>query len=205
MKARRMLVLALTLSLLGTATVAASPLWGDYEGFSKAKVYINNVEKQFADGDAPAFLIKNNAMIPVRALADSLQSLVKWDNANSTINIYKPNVHMIIASEVDKDYSIKKPFGKVKKGDTLDFAVFAQVDSLNTSISSFKISIETPTGEQAVAPHEKTVGAQKDNFWYPWPFTVTFSKAGNYKVKFSVKLDDSSDYTVVAEKVIVSE
>lgn len=205
MKVRRMLVLALALSLFGTATAVASSLWGDYEGFNKAKVFINDVEKQFSDGEAPAFLIKGNAVFPVRALADSLHALVKWDNANKTVNIYKPNVHMFVAKEVGKDYSIKQPFGKVKKGDTIDFAVFAQVDSLNTSISSFKISIETPSGEQAVTPHEKSVGTQKDNFWYPWPFTVNFSESGNYKVKFSVKLDDSSDYTVVSEKVIVSE
>ncbi|WP_248926529.1 stalk domain-containing protein [Paenibacillus hamazuiensis] len=205
MKVRRALVLAFALSLLGTASVTASSLWGDFEGFSRAKLYINNVEKQFSDGETPAFLVKGSAVLPVRMLADSLQALVKWDNANKTVNVFKPNVHMFVAKEVGKDYSVKQPFGKVKKGDTIDFAVFAQVDSLDTSISSFKISIETPSGEQAVAPHEKAVGGEKDSFWYPWPFTVTFSESGNYIVKFSVKLDDSSDYVVVSKKVIVSE
>jgi hypothetical protein len=205
MKVRRMLVLALAVSLCGTATALAGSLWGDYEGFSRARVLINDVEKRFGDGEAPAFLINGNSVFPVRVLADSLHAMVKWDDANKTVNIYKPNVHMFVAKEVGKDYSIKQPFGKVKKGDTIDFAVFAQVDSLNTSISSFKISIETPSGEQAAPPHEKSVGVQKDSFWYPWPFTVTFSESGNYKVKFSVKLDESSNYTVVSEKVIVSE
>lgn len=55
MKVPRMLTLVLSLSLLGNAGVFANSIWGDYEGFSKVKMVVNNVEKQFKDGEAPAF------------------------------------------------------------------------------------------------------------------------------------------------------
>lgn len=204
-KVPRLLTMVLSLSLLGAATVAASSMWGDYEGFAKARVLINNEEASFGSDGAPAFLIKGNTVFPVRALSDSLHALVKWDNSAKTISIIKPNVHMFVAKKVNDDYSIKQPFGGVKKGDRLDFAVFAQVDSLETPFHSFKISIETPNGEQAVGAHEKVVGGQKENFWYPWPFSVTFSEAGNYKVKFAIKLEEGGNYVTVSEKVILSE
>jgi hypothetical protein len=205
MKVPRMLALVLSLSLFGTAGVYASSIWGDYEGFSKVKMIVNNVEKQFKDGEAPPLLIKGNAVFPVRELSESLQALVRWDSAKNTVSIYKPNVHMFVAEKVNDDYSIKSPFGKVPKGKKIDFAVFAQVDSLKTPFQSFKISIETPSGEQAVPPHEKLVNGSKENFWYPWPFSVSFNESGEYVIKFSVKLDENSDYTVISQKVIVSE
>lgn len=205
MKVPRMLTLVLSLSLLGNAGVFANSIWGDYEGFSKVKMVVNNVEKQFKDGEAPAFLIKGNAVFPVRELSESLQSLVRWDNAKNTVSIYKPNVHMFVAEKVNEDYSIKSPFGKVPKGKKIDFAVFAQVDSLKTPFYAFKISIESPSGAQAAPAHEKVVNGSKENFWYPWSFSVPFNEAGEYVIKFSIKLDENSDYTEISQKVIVSE
>ncbi|MCC2684495.1 MAG: copper amine oxidase [Paenibacillaceae bacterium] len=119
--------------------------------------------------------------------------------------VFHPDVHIFVAKDVGSDYSIKQAFGKVKKGDKVDFVVFAQVENLQTKINSFQISIEAPSGIDAVAPHVETMSSAKDSFWFPWPFSVRFDEAGSYKVKFSVKLDDSSNYTVVSEKTIVSE
>ncbi|MCR8633543.1 MULTISPECIES: copper amine oxidase N-terminal domain-containing protein [Paenibacillus] len=205
MKVPRLLTLVLSLSLFGATGAFASSMWGDYEGFGKVKLLINGVEKQYSDSETPAFLIKGNAIMPVRTLADSLQSLVKWDNGSKTVSVYKPNVHMFVAEKVKDDYSIQTPFGAVVKGTRMDFAVFAQVDSLNTPFHSFKISIESPSGKQS-AFKEEIVDGEKENFWYPWPFTgFTFSEAGNYKVKFSIKVDDDGDYTTVSQKVITSK
>lgn len=204
MKVPRIVTLVLSLSLFGTAGAFASSMWGDYEGFSKARVMINNTEKSFGDNETPAFLIKGSAVFPVRVLSESLQALVHWDNDSKTVDIQKPNVHMFVAKKVNDDYSISKPFGGVKKGDRFDFAVFAQVDSLMTPIYSFRISIESPGGE-TVATHEKVVGGQKESFWYPWPFNVSFSETGNYVVNFAIKTEEGGNYTVVSKKVILSE
>lgn len=204
MKVPRVLTLVLSLSMFGTAGALANSLLGEYEGYTKARVVINNVEKTFKEGETPAFIINGSTVFPVRTLSESLKSLVKWDSSTNTVSIHKPNVHMFVAQKVEDNYSVKQPFGGVKKGDKLDFAVFAQVDSLTTPFHSFKISIVSPSGQE-VAMHEKVVDDKKESFWYPWPFTVTFSEAGSYVVKFSIKLSQDTDYTVVSEKVILSE
>ncbi|AEI42499.1 stalk domain-containing protein [Paenibacillus mucilaginosus] len=204
MKVPRLLTLVLSLSLFGTAGAVASSLWGDYEGFAKARVLINDAEQSFSENEAPAFLIKGSTVFPVRVLSDSLQALVKWDDANKTVAIYKPNVHMFVAKKISNDYSIEQPFGKVKKGDSLEFAVVAQVDSLTTPITAFKLSIVSPSGEE-VQVHEKPVVGQRESFWYTWPFDVAFEEAGSYKVKFAIQTDEGGAYTVVSEKTIASE
>ncbi len=151
-------------------------------------------------------MVKGKAMVPVDALSESLHSLVKWEPSTQTVSVYKPNVSIFTALEVSKDYSIKQLFGKVKTGDTLDFVVFAQVDNMKTSFHSFKISIESPSGKEVVEPHVKVIAGEKESFWYPWPFyKVNFAESGKYTIKFSIKPDQNSDYTVIAEKTIVSQ
>jgi hypothetical protein len=204
MKVPRLLTLVLSLSLIGATGALASSIWGDYEGFGKIKMLVNDSERQFTDGEAPAFLIKGNAVFPVRELSESLHALVRWDNASKIVSVYKPNVNLLVSENVSTD-SIKMPFGRVPKGKKIDFAVFAQVDTMKTPYQSFKISIISPSGQPAAPSHEKAGGEQKENFWYSWPFSVSFKEAGDYKVQFAIKLDEGSDYTVLAEKVIVSE
>ena len=206
MKVQRIFTWMLLFFVLSTATVAASSLWGDYDGFSKVRLLVNNVEKSFSDGDVPGIIMNGKTLLPLRELADSMQALVLWDSSTKTVAIYKPNVHMFVVKDIAKDYSMKSPFGVVKHGETVDFVVFAQVDNLQTGISSIRISIESPSGANVVTPHEKAMNGQKENFWYPIRFTnVAFDEYGKYKVKFAMRIDDSSDYTVLSEKEIISE
>jgi hypothetical protein len=207
MKVQRLLTLMIVFFVLSTGVAAAGSLWGDFDGFSKARVYVNDVEQSFSDSDVPAFITHGKTVLPLRTLADSLQALVKWDNSNKTVSLYKPNVHMFLVYGISKDLeTLKQPFGKVNRGDTLNFFVYSQVDNLKTNIRSIKISIKTPSGDDAAAPVVKSIDGYTESFWYPAPFTdVTFSEYGKYTVQFAMKQEDSSEYTVVSEKQIVSE
>ncbi|WJH33119.1 copper amine oxidase N-terminal domain-containing protein [Paenibacillus sp. CC-CFT747] len=204
MKAKRVAVLICVFSMLFTATVFADSLWGSYEGYSKAKVRINGSDVAFPEGDVPAFVMNGRTVLPLRQLTDSLQAMVKWDNDAKTADIYKPNVHMFFAQDVsNKDYSLQKPFAKVDQGKTVNFVVFSQVDNLKLHVDGFKISITAPSGEEAAPALEVPLDTNEESFWYPWPFKVNFTQKGNYTVKFSFLLNN--EYTVVSQKVIVSE
>lgn len=203
MRFKRSSVLTLALSFLAAGTVFADSIWGSYEGYAKAKIFVNDAEIKFPDGTAPAFVINGSTMIPLRQAADALQAIVKWDDSNKTASIYKPNVSMFVAKDVgSKDYSVQQPFGKVTAGETMNFVVFAQVDNLKTGVSGFQITIEDPSGS-VVDSREETLGQTGDSFWYTWPFQVKFEQKGNYKVKFEFEYD--GNYAIVAEKLIVSE
>lgn len=204
MKGKRLVVLTLLFTVLGAGIAYAGSPWGDFQGFTKVKVTVNRNDA--ASGDVPAFVIAGRAVLPMRDLTDSLQALLRWDDTNKTAEIYKPNVHMFVAKDVNKDYAIKQPFGKVKRGDKIDFVVFAQVDSLATPIYSFKMEIIQPDGSVLRSSDPELLSDDKDSFWYPWPFSgVTFDAYGDYKVRFLMKLEEKDNYTVVSEKVIKSE
>ncbi|GAA3407238.1 stalk domain-containing protein [Paenibacillus hodogayensis] len=204
MKMKRLAALTATLVVLGAGIVYAGSPWGEYQGYTKVRVQVNNTE--VPAGDVPAFMIDGRVVLPLRELSDSLNAIVKWDDASKTAYLYKPNVHMFVAKDIAKDDSPKTPFGKVSKGNKLDFVVAAQVDSLTTPIQSFKIDLVSPEGAIIRSTNAVTLQGGKDSFWYSWPLeSVTFDSTGKYKVQFKIKLDDAHEYSVVSEKTIVSE
>ncbi|MBP1992707.1 stalk domain-containing protein [Paenibacillus eucommiae] len=209
MKVQRLFTLMLVFFVLSTATVLASSIWGDFEGYSKARVMVNGDVQQFSDSEVPAFIVNGSTVLPLRSLADSLQSLVKWDNSNKTVSLFKPNVHMITVEKIDidgKSYQLKQPFGEVKQGKKIDFDVFTQVDNLKANISSVKISVKSPSGSDAVAAVEKAITKQTEAFWLPVRFSgVSFEESGIYNVTFAMKLEGSNEYSVVSEKQIVAK
>lgn len=204
MKAKRIALLLFVFSMLFGASVFADSLWGNYEGYSKAKVRVNGTDLQISDSDVPAFVINNRTVLPLREVANSLHALVKWDDASKIADIYKPNVHMFFAMDVsNKDYSLQKPFAKVDQGKTVNFVVFSQVDNLKVKVNGFRISIIAPNGEQAAPSLDVPLDTNEDSFWYPWPFKVAFAQKGNYTVQFSFLYNN--EYTVVSEKIITAE
>ncbi len=203
----------LALFILSSATGAAASLYNEFEGYSKVRIALNGIEKEFKSYEVPGFVIKGSTVLPLRATAEMLQSLVVWDNNTRVVTLYKPNVHMFVASEISKDYSLKTPFGVVKQGKTIDFVVFPQVDNLKTSISAMRLSIHSPSGK-IIYPVNKDsepllevpMTNHKENFWLPFKFeNVLFDEAGNYVIKLEMKPVDDSDFREVSLKNISSE
>lgn len=201
MRMKRIALLAVLIFTIGTVTAFGESLWGSYEGFSKARIMVNDEEMK--EGDVPAIIVNGRTMLPLRQVSEYLQATVKWDQSTFTANIYKPNVHMFVSLDVDKDYSIKKPFGKVARGETRNFVVSTQVDQLKADARGFQITVVAPNGEMAHEPVTAELEANTDSFWYTWPFKVHFSQRGDYTVEFSLLVD--GEYTVISEKTIVSE
>src|SRR5665647_34482 len=103
MKAKRLIILTLVFSMVFGATVYADTLWGSYNGFPKAKVFVNDSEVIFKDGEVPAIVIDGSTVLPIRKVAEKLQAIVEWKPETMTANIYKPNVHMFVSEDVKID------------------------------------------------------------------------------------------------------
>lgn len=205
MKVQRILALMLMFFVLSTAAVVASSIWGDFKGNNIARLIVNEETVEFGDSDVPPLIVDGKTVLPLRAVSDALQALVKWDNSNKTAYLYKPNVHMFFTTEVRKDSAIV-PFGVVERGKEADFIVFAQVDNLKTSINSVRVSVVSPSGKSVITPVVKSISESKESFWLKVPlYGVSFDEAGTYVVKFAMKQDGSNDYSVVSEKQIQSE
>ncbi|WP_409341174.1 stalk domain-containing protein [Paenibacillus sp. MBLB4367] len=201
MQAKRLIILCVAFMLLCTATVFADSMWGTYNGYEKAKVYVNDSELK--EGSVPAIVMNGSTLLPLRQVANSLDAIVKWDNDKKTASIYKPNVHMFIAEEVGKNYSLKNPFSIVDYGITRSFDVFAQIDNLKTSANRVKITIVSPGGE-TVGTVEDALSGSAESFWYTAHYKIKFAEKGNYAVKFAI-IDGDGNESVVSQKSILSE
>lgn len=202
MKTKKLVVLFTALTMLFGASVYAESMWGDYNGFSKVKVRVEGNELKMADNDVPALVMNDRTLIPLRQLSSDLRTLVNWNSATQTVDLYKPNVNMVFAQDVSKeDFTIKKPFARVDLGQTVEFMVCTDVDSLNLAVEGFRFTIVAPNGETVANSNLIQLRNSKEtSFWYYWQPKVNFSQKGDYKVKFAFKHKD--EFVVVAEKAI---
>jgi len=194
MKVRKLLVMVVALTFVfGTAVFAESISQG-------IKIELN---KKDLDG---GLLVDNKAYIGVGALSSALQALVSWDNDAKKAVINKPNVHMFVMNGSNS-------FGIIDKGTRLKFQVYAQIDSLYTDITAFKITITTPYGDETLIDGRnssdddfKKIIVGKDNFIFTTTkdFSYQFSYAGPYTIRFWMQPSGASQMQVVSEKVISS-
>lgn len=203
MKAKRLLVLLTTFSLLFGASVYAESQWGDYEGFSRVKMRLDGAEVKVGENEAPAILMKERTMVPLRYVAESLHTLVKWDSAAKTVDMNRPDVHMVFAQDVAEDLTtIRKPFSRVAQGRSGDFFVFVDAGGIKLPVEGFKITVYSPNGEAVATSPVEVPPKSDDSFWYLWKVNVNFSQKGDYVVKFAFLY--KGEFTVVSEKTITS-
>lgn len=195
MRLKRSMVLALVLFLFSGMTVFADDVYEYYKG-KQVKILVNNQEIS-----SKGLIIEDKnggakTMLPLRSIANTLQALVSFDNSTQTVNVYKPNVHMAFQA---KDKSV---FSVVTRGE-YEFAVFSQIDSLQTKVSDVKVEVEDPYGN-VVASKEKELTDNKESFWWAPTISVNFKFSGDYAVRFYMKTSPGSDYVLVSEKMITS-
>ncbi|WP_166238236.1 hypothetical protein [Paenibacillus turpanensis] len=194
MKLKKLLISGIVLSFIGTATVFADDALETFTG-KRLGFFVDGT-----DAGVSAVNIDGTAMLPMNANRDYLQAIVNMDPTYNTVHVYKPNVHLSLF-EVVKDSM--RPFGNVSVG-KYDFVVFAQVDSLKTSIHSFKVDIVDPNGK-VVETKSKELTEQKDNFWYTTPtIRLDFKQTGKYMVKFYMQQTKDGPYSLVSQKAIMS-
>jgi hypothetical protein len=192
MNTRKLLISIILLSLVGGATAGATQVLQTWKG-KEVRIFVNNEE--IAEG----ILIEGRTFVPVRPLSDTLQASIQVDKED--IHIYKPNVHLFLFSG---DRTAMKPFGNVYQG-RYEFFVFAQVDNLKTQVHSIRTSVIDPRGQTVEAQIFRFTNESREEFWYTTaPIKLDFKLIGEYKVRFSMKSAEESEYELLSEKSIVS-
>jgi len=70
--------------------VSASSINGDYKGNPIVKVFLNGNQ---INSEVPAMVIDGTTMIPLRAVSESLGTLVLWDDKTYTVNLISPTAN----------------------------------------------------------------------------------------------------------------
>ncbi|TLS48282.1 hypothetical protein FE782_31550 [Paenibacillus antri] len=193
MKIRNIALGILALTLIGGATAGADEVMQTWKG-KKVRVVVNEAEL-----DGGGIQIDGKTYLPIRALSDTLQALIKAES--DTVHINKPNVHLLLFTG---DRNAMKPFGNVYQG-TYDFSVFVQVDNLRTKAHSIKTTVVDPQGQTVDALVYKMTDENRENFWYATsPFKIDFKSTGQYKIKFYIKQTEDSEFELLSEKAILS-
>lgn len=108
----------------------------------------------FRDKFAFGLIMGNNELyFSKRFIKEWYKGIVTWDNKTKTINVFNPNVHMLTRS-------IDTIFGEVNQNSRVTFNVFAQIDSLKTDISAFKVTLTDPHGHKTLIEERRE--GQKD-------------------------------------------
>lgn len=198
MKVKRLLLLVLALSLLGTATVFANDAAEWYKA-KKVKVKVNG-ETLKAGGLLVTMDDESKTMLPLRDIANTLQAVVEWDEATQTVSIFKPNVHIAL-STLNKDGSFGT-FGSVNQKKKTDFFIFAQLDTVTMNIDSLKVEIVDPFNDVVyTSEHKLNLTANNDQYWFRTPhISMEFKYVGKYKVKTYMKTTEKGEYYLVSEK-----
>ena len=188
MKVKKLLVL-----------VALLTLWGGTMMFADAASQKVRIAVNGSDLGEVGLLSDGTTYLPLRQISGTLQSLIIWDDANKKVTINKPNVHMTTFNDKNA------PFGKVTKGSKTPFWVWAQVDSLYTDITAIKVVIVDPSRKEKLIQSLK-VTTRKDNFQVlTEQVKYDFVEAGNYPVRMYMMQAGSEEWTLVSEKLIISE
>jgi len=150
-----------------------------------------------SDTGGAGIVVDGQPYVPLKEIAGKLQAMVSW-SGGSKLNVYKPNVNLVLINE-------KGLFGSVNKGDQFPFKVIVQVDNLQTAISALKVEITNPSGRSETVG-TKTTEDNPENFWF---FTkeikYSFDKEGAYPVRVYMKQASGDDWSLVSELQIIAK
>lgn len=193
MKFRNLALSILALALVGGATAGASEAVQTWRG-KLIRVDVNEAQL-----DGGGLMIDGKAYLPVRALSEKLQVLLRTES--DKVHIYKPNAHLLLFTG---PRNAMKPFGDVYLG-TYEFSVLAQVDNMKTKIHELRITVVDPNG-QTVDKQDFEMTDDASSFWLVTaPFKIDFKSTGQYKVKFHTKQSRDAEYELISEKAILAK
>lgn len=204
---RKLWIFLMVFSLFGAATALAAGADGLFKGHEIVSLAINGKPLQ---SETPAINFEGTTMVPLRDVTKALGAGLVIDSNTSTMNIVKPNVHILVTTnDIPKTPVIKAPFGSIPKGSKESFNVYAAVDEAPIGHLYFRIDIVDPDGNRVfkgdtdgtVFDYKASSGHQQ--FYLIQPISkMDFAEKGKYHVRFLMKLPDQDSYQVFGEKVI---
>lgn len=200
---KRKIAIVLVIALLSTGLVYAASVNGTFAGLPIVNVKVNG---ETLKTEVPGVVLQGKTLLPARAIAESLDSAVSWDQATMTASITKPVVNMMFINEVEENqedsWDLLSPYGVAPIGYNT-IIVFYDIGPMSKQLYEYRIAVVDPDGE--------TVALESDSFeidsygmsGFLIFDSVNFSKPGNYVFKFQMRLN--GEYQTIGRKILVLE
>lgn len=206
MKKRLLLVIIFVLLTSGIAYATAN-INGSFAGLPIVKVVINGVPLV---SDVPGVVLKGRTLLPARAIAESLNSIVSWDSSTRTASISKPSVNLI---SLEKDLTIENDdswtletiganFDDVRKDGYIN--LYYNIGPMERMLYEYRLTMLSPDGDVvATSETEENVIDNYGLMGMIYMDNLRIEKPGNYVFAFQIKYNDK--FETVAEKIIIVE
>ncbi|KDR95033.1 Copper amine oxidase N-terminal domain-containing protein [Peptoclostridium litorale DSM 5388] len=194
--------------VISACSIYSAETAGEFNGFPTVNINYNGEKVK---GDIPAVNFYGNTMVPIRGISEIFGALVEWNGAESTVEIKKPHIDMILcdyygeassfenAVEIEDSYGrslivdkiIGNPFSKFEVG-TYTFNAYFDVSGLEGGKEYVdRVMIVDPEGNVIYNTTESqpyTLDKEQTGYIYTLGFeSVLFGRPGIYKFLFQFK------------------
>ncbi|MDF2856746.1 MAG: hypothetical protein K0Q87_2597, partial [Neobacillus sp.] len=94
---KKVLIITSIICLFSSTVAFAASVNGSFAGFPIANVIVNDDK---LTPNVPGIVVQGSTMLPAKAIAESLNAVVTWDQATMTASIQKPDVNIVFADEI---------------------------------------------------------------------------------------------------------
>lgn len=182
---KKMILISLLICLWGGTMIYAAT------EFQKISVAVNGTASE-----EKGLIVDGTTYLPVRDTANPQKSIIQWDESGKKLNIFKPNVHLVLLND-------QKMFGNVDKNKQQTFYVLVQVDNLKTEISDIKVTIADPSNKEETI-HNQSL-KKKEDFWFVSKEHQYNFGVGAYTVRCYMKTGSSNEWFLMSEKQITAK
>lgn len=177
---------------MSTGIVFAAAVNGSFNGYPIVNVTLNGDK---VSSPVPAVVLNGSTMLPTRAIAESLNCVVKWDQATMTAKIIKPNVNMVFFYEQTAESDGSWNLTNVGcSNDTLGQDKYAnfyiEVGPMDNTEYEYRIAAYDPSGKiLSTSPSSSTVFNEEGTMIVTSIDNLTYSIPGEYVFRFQMKFD----------------
>ncbi|MDF2546170.1 MAG: hypothetical protein K0R93_1068 [Anaerosolibacter sp.] len=188
---KRLIVSVVTCMILLTVVVGAASINGDFNGFPIVNVQVNG---KSVSSEVPGVNLHGKTVLPIKAVAETFNAIVEWNAETWTVNLVRPEVDLIFASNIEEDedgvLNIQNPYKYQSVGSNNSFYTYVSMSDMKPGNYEFRVAIADEDGNIIYTTSPSTYEAvEKDDSFYITNYfeNVRFDKVGDYKFHFQIR------------------
>lgn len=199
-------IISIAVILSAGVVFSASSVNGNYKGFPIVNVTLNGTK---INSDVPGINVDSRTLLPVRVVAEAMNSVVQWDQKTATAEIIKPTVNMIFAGDITQEsgghITIKDAGSYFNTVGTDRWEnLYVEIGPMEGKTYDYRVIVYDPKGNVVGTSEVQSENIDKGGLIVFIPVeNMAYKYPGEYKFKFQIKYDET--FQTVGETVAAVE